>query len=79
MLHMYADVTQLGSSCSINVVTGKGEVIAPIDLLICGFSCKDLSSLKNQQLSIQPGVVLTQMIWIDTLRLPNWIFWDASR
>lgn len=49
--HLYGDISQLGSARAVNVAGGpEGSVeeeIAPIDLFICGFSCKDLSNLKS--------------------------------
>ena len=46
---LYPDVTKLGSTTSLNLVSGEVELIPAVDIFVCGFSCKDLSPLKHAQ------------------------------
>ena len=45
--HVFRDITQLSGSSAHDVVTDAEVIIPRVDILIAGFSCKDLSDLNN--------------------------------
>lgn len=48
--HLYEDLTQLGCTTGYNLITGAVEHIPSFDLLICGWSCKDISMLNTKRI-----------------------------
>jgi site-specific DNA-cytosine methylase len=49
---LFADLCSLSSSTAVNLKTNEQEAIPPVDVLVCGFSCKDLSTLKPMANSV---------------------------
>ena len=55
---VFKDILHLGCSMSVNSVTQREEAVKTPDILVIGFSCKDLSSLnpkKKQTTSLSSG------------------------